>query len=278
MFELNSQETAIYNAGERLIPGVTHNLSEEIRHRSSYHFFKKMIEADLQISNADTIKILDIGCGTGHGCRTLADIPAALVYGIDVSSDAIDYAKENYNAENISYRVANMQDLLAETTEYDYVVSRHAVEHIENGLNLCLQIKFRRRMIINVPYNEPAGNEFHLINHTTKASFSDFPNHEIYYEDLQGITVDDEQHSKINSIVCVSSKEGLAPITSMLTFPFLAWMPSVELIQQYKFIELHDRVARLETEIRFSFILRIERKLRGVFKKILSFPSRSSVI
>lgn len=265
MFELDTQETAIYNAGERLIPGVTHNLSEEIRHRSSYEFFKKVIEADLQISHTDSIKILDIGCGTGHGCRTLADIPAALVYGIDVSSDAIDYAKKNYHAENVSYRVANIQDLLADTTEYDYVVSRGAIEHIENGLNLCLQIKFRRRMIINVPYNEPAGNEFHLINHITKASFADFPNNEIYYEDMQGVTVDNEQYPNINIIICVSSKEGISLVAQMLTFPVLAWIPSAERVQEYKLLELYDRISCLEA----SFILRVERKLRSIFKRIL---------
>jgi SAM-dependent methyltransferase len=265
MFELNTQETAIYNAGERLIPGVTHNLNEEVRHRSSYEFFKKVIEADLQMSHADSIKILDIGCGTGHGCQMLADIPAALIYGIDVSSDVIDYAKENYNADNISYRVANMQDLLADTTEYDYVVSRGAIEHIVDGIDLCLLIKFRRRMIINVPYNESAGNEFHLINHITKANFAAFPNSEIYYEDWQGVTVDNEQYPNINIIICVSSKEGMSPVAQMLTFPILAWIPSAERVQEYKLLELYNRISCLEA----SFILRVERKLRSIFKRIL---------
>ncbi|ABV74799.1 hypothetical protein A1C_02500 [Rickettsia akari str. Hartford] len=56
----------IYNDGERLMPGEIHDVLEVMRHKSSYKFFKKIIEADILNSPLmpnQKIKILDICCG-----------------------------------------------------------------------------------------------------------------------------------------------------------------------------------------------------------------------
>ena len=74
---LSDLETLIYNNGERLIPNVTHARDELVRHKSSYLFFYRIIKHDLnQKRNSNkVIRIVDLGCGVGHGCHMLAQLP-----------------------------------------------------------------------------------------------------------------------------------------------------------------------------------------------------------
>jgi SAM-dependent methyltransferase len=277
MSRLTTQHELIYNAGERFIPGITHEIDEEIRHRSSYYFFRKVIENDLvthEIKN-HTITILDLGCGTGHGSRELAEIAGSKVTGVDSSVDAIIFAKENFNADNIDYLAADMEEFLIGMSGYDYIVSRHAIEHVSDGLNLCLFLKWSKRMMLNVPYNEPPGNEFHLAIGITKDSFPAYTKTkaEFFYEDMKGVTFADEFHPEINSIICVSSSSTLSPVFRQLQFPVAAWVPSELRVQGYRINSLEAQVAQMEAQlIEFSLLLsvRIERKIRSTINRLFS--------
>ena len=108
------------------------------------------------------IKILDIGCGTGHGTFMLSDILGVEITAIDISKESIIYAEQNYGASNIQYIKSDLVSFIKKAGEYDYIVSRHALEHIEDGLVLNLQ--YKKRLIVNVPFNEPEGNIHHLVN------------------------------------------------------------------------------------------------------------------
>src|SRR5436305_3488338 len=153
--KLSAVEERIYNQGERLIPGVTHDTAEVVRHKSGYQFFRKIIESDL-LSGCFTgrahLHILDIGCGVGHGTHMLADIPGAIVTGIDCSEDTIKYARTYYSRENITYIVADAARFLESMPEFDYVVSRHALEHIPDGITAAAASKFSARLMVNVPF------------------------------------------------------------------------------------------------------------------------------
>ena len=286
MSRLTPQQEKIFNAGERLIPGVTHDVDEEIRHRSSYLFFRKIIESDLASQDTEhcPVTILDLGCGTGHGSRELAEITGSRVTGVDVSADSISYAKENYSADNINYVVTDMEQLVAKMPVYDYIVSRHAIEHVPDGLNRCLSLKWTKRMMINVPYNEPPGNEFHLMTGITKESYSNYKNAEFFYEDLSGLTYADEKHQGVNSIICVSSNSAMPPVSQILRFPFSAWKPSELQAQGYRLNNLEDhletRLAQLDirlaqmgaqlNEISMLPSVRVERKIRRMIHRLLS--------
>ena len=60
MNKLTRTEEIIFNNGERLIPRVTHDLNELIRHRSSYLFFKEVISKDLSSVAKKTVTIIDL--------------------------------------------------------------------------------------------------------------------------------------------------------------------------------------------------------------------------
>ena len=73
--------------------------------------------------------ILDLACGAGYGTAYLAGI-ARRVVGVDVSEDAIEYARGRYAAPNAEYVVADAAALPFETASFDAVCSFETIEHV----------------------------------------------------------------------------------------------------------------------------------------------------
>lgn len=225
----SAQYEAIFNSGERLIPGESHDLAEIIRHKSSYRFFRHIIDADLQQGPGGKIRILDLGCGVGHGSFSLSDLHGVEIVGLDPSAEAVEYARSNYYAPNISYVVADAEEYLQRGERFDYIVSRHALEHVENGLELARRYNFARRLMINVPYLEPEGNIHHKVHAINELSFIGYEGAEFFFEDMQGVTeTAPEKLSFANSIVCVLTVDGSAQVVDLLPFPFSAWQPPLQ--------------------------------------------------
>jgi SAM-dependent methyltransferase len=230
MRQLTPLEQAIYNDGERLIPGVTHDLAEFVRHRSSYIFFQKVIKSDLAIIGKESkpVRIADLGCGVGHGCQTLSEIPGSHVVGVDSFPESLEYARVYYARTNITYQLANLKEFIPAMQEYDYVVSRGVFEHVPNGFHLALSAKWRFRLLFDVPYDEPQGtNPHHVLNGIREEAFSEFDRVELFFQDLEG-AIYDTQHkpSRPNMIICVCSHPDLPKVcTSHISFPLRAWQP-----------------------------------------------------
>jgi SAM-dependent methyltransferase len=223
-------ERAIDNEGERLVPGESHSFDEVIRHKSSYQFFKAVILADVGAGGAKRPRILDLGCGVGHGSLTLAGLDGSEVVGVDASSDAIEYAQRTYAATNVTYVTATAESYLPTAQSFDYVVSRHALEHIPDGLRLALRFPCKYRLMVNVPYLEPARDEegrstnpHHALSNISEADFAEYPQAEFFFEDMKGVTTVTSDGA--NSIVCVSSAPHLRPASSLLSLPVPAWKP-----------------------------------------------------
>jgi SAM-dependent methyltransferase len=228
MGHMTPEEQAIYNEGERLIPNVTHDINELVRHRSSYLFFREVIARDTQRLNLGRqVTILDVGSGVGHGCATLADLAGATVVGIDPSPECITYANAHYSRSNVSYLCADLETFASNMPEFDYVVSRGVLEHIRKGLELALRTKWRHRLMIDVPYNESAGpNPHHVLCEIKEDHFSGFPNAELFFEDLAGVIYDRKRKPGVpNMVMCVCSAPFLEPAGAGLSFPVSAWRP-----------------------------------------------------
>jgi len=217
----------IFNEGERLIPGVTHDITELIRHRSSYMFIKKIMDLDLMMGTVSRpVRVVDLGCGVGHGCYTLSEVKGAEIVGVDISLPCMEYARKYYNKSNISYEEMDLTEYITSMVEFDYVVSRGVFEHIPNGLELAFMAKRKYRLIFNVPYDEPKGNPHHVLFGICEEDFKPFSNAELFFEDLEGRTFDMHMKPvKPNMITCVCSKPGLPKVSEMLKFPLPAWTP-----------------------------------------------------
>jgi SAM-dependent methyltransferase len=225
--ELTGIEAIIYNEGERLIPGVTHDRAELVRHRSSYVFWRRIIEID-RAKLADRLRnvsIVDLGCGVGHGCVTLAEIFGARVVGVDRSAECLRYAREHYARNNIEYVWADLVEFIPEMPPFDYAVSRGAMEHITNGLELTRKAAWRNRLMFDVPYDEDAGvNPHHVVHNVREDAFACFDNAEIFFQDLAGVTYDARtKPERPNMIMCISSRSNLPRVSRKLRFPLPAW-------------------------------------------------------
>ena len=230
MRNLTPLEKVIWNQGERLIPGVTHDLAEVIRHRSSYFFFRKVIENDLALIGGEAIpvRIVDLGCGIGYGCRILSELPNSQILGVERSRECLEYARVYYGGENIDYRAENLLEYIPRMSEYDYVVSRGVFEHVADGLQLALSTKWRHRLIFDVPYNEPRGkNPHHVKFEIREETFSEYQEIEFFFQDMGGI-IHDREHRPVNSnmMICVWTSAELPKVSEcQMTFPFPAWQP-----------------------------------------------------
>jgi len=104
---------------------ITPNISDESlvqEHLDRYMFASKF--------TYDT-NVLDIACGTGYGTHMLAE-NAKYVVGVDISYDAIEYAKSHYNKPNITFTEGNALVLPFADNTFDVVVSFETIEHINN--------------------------------------------------------------------------------------------------------------------------------------------------
>src|SRR5947207_16020697 len=78
--------------GERIIPGeVDVDLLNE--HLARYAFAARLARGK---------RVLDAGCGAGYGSAELAH-SAQNVIGIDVSADALTFARANYRLPNLTF-------------------------------------------------------------------------------------------------------------------------------------------------------------------------------
>jgi SAM-dependent methyltransferase len=215
----NADET--YNDGERMMPVPTYGDEELIRHYSSHKFFRNIIEKDAEKLGLKNLEILDLGFGTGYASyiysrsKVIAQIAA-----IDVTDDGLQWARENFHNDKIKYELIDAESFLSRKNKHDYIVTRHVLEHIEDGLNVVKEDKYTKRLCVNVPYNEKAGNPFHLIVGITEKAFPKYHNVEFFYEDLEGNTYDTKPKGVyINSIIYIASKEGMPPVSSYVKFP-----------------------------------------------------------
>lgn len=219
---VNADET--YNEGERMMPIPSYGDDELVRHFSSHKFFRHIINQDIQKYNLKSLSILDLGFGTGYASFLYSKMKAVeSIHAIDVTDDGFGWALENFNSKKIKYELVDAVSCLSRKTTYDYIVTRHVLEHIEDGLNVVAEEKYTKRLLINVPYNEGKGNPFHILTGIVEESFPDYRNVEFFYEDLEGNTYDKKPKGIfINSIAFIASKDDVPAAKSYFAFPVRA--------------------------------------------------------
>ena len=75
-------------------------------------------------------KVVDVACGVGYGSVMLADAGAAEIVSMDISEDAIGYAKANYPHPTVRYEVRDASDTRLPDQWADVIVSLETIEHL----------------------------------------------------------------------------------------------------------------------------------------------------
>ncbi len=116
--------------GERVIPGLV-DVDLWNEHFSRYTFAARL---------ARRKRVLDVGCGAGYGTNELA-LTAREATGIDVSSDAIEYAREHYVRDNLRYELGSATELPFPDASFDLVVAFEVIEHLEEWSKLLTEAR-----------------------------------------------------------------------------------------------------------------------------------------
>jgi 2-polyprenyl-3-methyl-5-hydroxy-6-metoxy-1,4-benzoquinol methylase len=94
-----------------------------LRHLAEYSFAKAYVKDKT---------VLEVGCGTGYGAHYMSK-PAREVVAVDISNDAIQYSKGQYNEANLCFKELSGSELPFDDSSFDTVVSLHVIEHIEKN-------------------------------------------------------------------------------------------------------------------------------------------------
>ena len=105
--------------GERVVPGeVNPDLWNE--HLARYAFASRFAQGR---------RVVEVGCGAGYGAAQLA-ATAANVMAIDLSADAVSYAKAHYSAPNLQFLQGSCAAIPVATASAGMVISFELIEHV----------------------------------------------------------------------------------------------------------------------------------------------------
>lgn len=161
---------------ERLVPAQIpwHKKRMIQEHTMRYQFASRFV------SNKT---VIDLACGTGYGCHILQQAGAVTVTGIDISAEAIDYAKAHYAASNIKYLQSDVTKTNLTPHSADVVTSFETVEHLQNDQQFIREVRRLLKpngiFIISTPNIEfsTGTNPYHVREYTyteCKALLKDF--------------------------------------------------------------------------------------------------------
>lgn len=150
--------TVLENDGERMIPEYHKGGLIYAEHLTRYQAAQKI--------SANKI-VLDIACGSGYGTKLLAQ-KAKQVYGVDIDADSVAYAKQNYGAKNIDYRVGDGESIPLPDDSVDLVITFETIEHVKDYKRFVKEVKRILKadglVIVSTPNDLEfaEGNHFHL--------------------------------------------------------------------------------------------------------------------
>jgi SAM-dependent methyltransferase len=158
--------------GERVIPGeVNDDLWAE--HIARYAFAARL---------AAHARVLDIGCGAGYGTAELAQ-QARSATGVDVSDDAIAYARTHYPLPNTTFLTASATALPFSPASFDLITAFEVVEHLDNWRDLLIEA--RRLLHPNGTFLVSTPNKLYYAESRANQGPNPFHTHEFEFEEFR---------------------------------------------------------------------------------------------
>ena len=158
--------------GERVIPGqVDTDLWNE--HFSRYAFASRFVAGK---------RVLDLGCGSGYGSAELARTAESVV-GVDVSPDAIGYARAHYQAASLSFALHSCVDLPFSAGSFDLITAFEVIEHLTNWRELLKEAQ--RLLSPSGTFLVSTPNKLYYADQRREAGPNPFHEHEFEFEEFR---------------------------------------------------------------------------------------------
>ena len=120
--------------GERLV------INDFVRNRYSDVMEEHLSRYRLASEYVKDKTVIDAACGTGYGTVILSKAGAVDVKGVDISKEAVESAKYNYNNyKNIEFKVGDVTKLDVSNSSVEVFVSFETIEHINCGHDLIME-------------------------------------------------------------------------------------------------------------------------------------------
>ena len=85
-------------------------------------------------------RVLDVGCGTAYGAAELARAAASVV-GLDISGEAVGYARTHYSLPNLCFLQGSCTAIPVRPGAFDLVVAFEVIEHVKDWTECLLEIR-----------------------------------------------------------------------------------------------------------------------------------------
>lgn len=158
--------------GERVIPGqVETDLWNE--HFSRYAFASGLVSGK---------RVLDLGCGSGYGSAELART-AESVIGVDVSAEAIGYARAHYKFPNLSFEQHSCTQLPWREPGFQFIAAFEVIEHLHNWHDLLSEA--RRVLLPGGAFLVSTPNKLYYADQRRQAGPNPFHAHEFEFGEFK---------------------------------------------------------------------------------------------
>jgi 2-polyprenyl-3-methyl-5-hydroxy-6-metoxy-1,4-benzoquinol methylase len=212
---------------ERVIPGTPSWDYYGQEHFQRYDYFSSYYKGK---------SVLDAACGTGYGTRHMLDSGASKGCGVDISGEALDFARTNYRDPNLEYLLFDCSKLSGLTEKFDVVVSFETIEHVADPLNFIEEVsKVLHKggtFICSTPNKDRLSGAGHI---------NPFHPSELYYSDF---------------------KKGIEKY-----FTVRAEYHQSESVAYFRYMQLKEMIAKSEARSNAFIFNRIERMFRKVIGK-----------
>ena len=111
-------------------------------------------------SNLKLLSVLDVGCSTGFIANHLAKCFGKVI-GVDIDETAINFARRQFDKDNIEFVVSDSQKMEFSENAFDAVICAHIYEHVPDANRLLEEI-FRVLKLGGVCYFA-AGNRINFM-------------------------------------------------------------------------------------------------------------------
>ena len=133
---MGKAEIKLEPSGERMIvDGYQSSVQDYViylLHLATYEYARQFVSE---------MNVLDYGCGSGYGARIISSQARSIV-AVDVDEEAIYFAKNHYEANNIEFkRIDPAQGLPFTDDQFDTVLSFQVFEHVQDTAAYLSEIR-----------------------------------------------------------------------------------------------------------------------------------------